>query len=234
MAPIGGCVGLLREAGRRPAGTGSGGLAAKRRARRSRRSRLARRLPGAGQDAQRAESLHRRRRDLPNRGGAGDRHVRPGPGRVLLRDGRAAPPPVRRSRGSHVSAGAGRGAEAEGRGDAAGVGHDLAGARRVLRGRDVADAAAGDPIVAREGRAGECPHRALFPGAGTPPDRDPLLRAGRTGRCHLGEYWLLLGQANQVAGHVDAAIDAYEQVLALKPDNAAAQKALDELRGDSP
>ncbi len=43
--------------------------------------------------------------------------------------------------------------------------------------------------------------------------------------------WLLLGQANRAAGHVDAAIDAYEQVLVLKPDNATAQKALDELQG---
>ena len=46
--------------------------------------------------------------------------------------------------------------------------------------------------------------------------------------------WLLLGQANREAGHVDAAIDAYEQVLVLKPDNATAQKALDELQGTGP
>ena len=45
-------------------------------------------------------------------------------------------------------------------------------------------------------------------------------------------YWLLLGQANRAAGQIDAAIDAYEQVLVLKPDNAGAQKALDELRGE--
>ena len=150
---------------------------------------------------------------------------------MLLRDGHATPPPIRRGRGSHVGAGAGRGAKPKDEAtllELATISQERGACYEaetwltplLETPSSPAKGAQASALVGRCLLAQERPQTAI-------PYFERAVRDDATSV----SYWLLLGQAHRAAGQIDAAIDAYEQVLVLKPDNAAAQKALDELQG---